>query len=94
MSKEETWEEARRLATSLEKKPDVVRKAIYNRRNFVNKKISDALVNFEIIDPRSPAINEIADLVQTIAINVIHFLETHRQKICALINAKPIPQAV
>lgn len=88
MSKEETWEEAIRLATSLEKKPDLVRKAIYNRRHFINRKIEDALVKFKVLDPRSPIINDIAEKAQTIAINVIHFLETHHKKICAQINAK------
>ncbi|EFO84751.1 hypothetical protein CRE_03816 [Caenorhabditis remanei] len=88
MSKEETWEEAIRLATSLEKKPDVVRKAIYNRRHFINRKIEDGLVKFQVLDPRSPIINDIAEKAQTITINVVHFLETHYKKICAQINAK------
>uniref|UniRef100_A0A1I7THM5 Aldedh domain-containing protein n=1 Tax=Caenorhabditis tropicalis TaxID=1561998 RepID=A0A1I7THM5_9PELO len=92
MTKEKTWEEANRLASSLEKKAVVVRKAIYNRRQFVNKKISDALVKFEVVDPRSPAIYEIAEIAQTIAINVVHFLETHHQKILEQIRAKAAPQ--
>ncbi|CAL2030178.1 unnamed protein product [Caenorhabditis brenneri] len=89
MSKEATWSEAERLANSLEKKPFDVRKAIYNRRQFVNKKIAEALVKFEVVDPRSPVINQIAEIAQTIAINVVHFLETHRKMICDQIMAKP-----
>ncbi|PIC54944.1 hypothetical protein B9Z55_000425 [Caenorhabditis nigoni] len=88
MSREKTWQEATRLAASLAKKPDVVRKAIYNRRSFMNKKIADALVEYEVVDARSPAIIKIAEHVETIAINVIHFLESHRQQICAGIRAK------
>lgn len=87
MTKESTWDEAKKLAISLEKKPDIVRKAIYNRRRFVNEKIKSALVKREIIDPRSPAIHEIAVAAETIAINVVHFLETHHAKILAEIKA-------
>lgn len=88
MSKEKTWEEAMRLASSLDKKPDVVRKAIYNRRQFVNRKIADALVEFEVVDARSPFIHKIAEVAQTIVVNVIHFLEAHHREICASISAK------
>uniref|UniRef100_A0A8R1E3T1 Uncharacterized protein n=1 Tax=Caenorhabditis japonica TaxID=281687 RepID=A0A8R1E3T1_CAEJA len=87
---EETWDGAKRIAASLQKKPEVVLKAIYNRRNFVNRKIGMALVKFEVVDINSPQINDIADMVQTIACNVIHFLQTHREKISAEILAKHV----
>uniref|UniRef100_A0A1I7THM6 Aldedh domain-containing protein n=1 Tax=Caenorhabditis tropicalis TaxID=1561998 RepID=A0A1I7THM6_9PELO len=86
MTKEKTWEEANRLASSLEKKAVVVRKAIYNRRQFVNKKISDALVKFEVVDPRSPAIYEIAEIAQVCEEKMFsnHFSADNRYKRCPL----------
>ncbi|CAI2308429.1 unnamed protein product [Caenorhabditis sp. 36 PRJEB53466] len=89
---QDTWDEANRLATALHKKPQTVRKAIYNRRHFINKKIEAALIKYEVLDKDSPVIHQIAEIVKTITFNVINFLEAHRDKISAEIKSKQSAQ--
>ncbi|CAI5437453.1 unnamed protein product [Caenorhabditis angaria] len=60
-SNSQLTQEATEIGKALSKNVAQVKKALLNRKNFVERKIMDSLINLEITDPNSPKIKAVSE---------------------------------